>query len=412
MADEIVYRLLQGDGAELTEDSAAKTVTISVPGLTGKVNVGDIVQATELLAGIAMLASTAEVQAGANAQKIVTPAGLAAASQANASDASSGKILKMGAFGLGAGAIELSTPNLNSDRATGFYYAVTPVNGPPSTGSTNGFVLHLKYATGQFAAQIFFNPTLGGRTWIRYQAINFGAWNSWVEVFHTANFDPNSKANTSGTYSGLSVGNASQLNGQTDAMLTPPGLIGSFAVAAPPNGWLAANGAVVSRASFANLFAAVGTTYGAGNGTTTFNLPDCRGMFVRGWDAGRGIDAGRAIGTTQSSQNLSHSHGGQVASNGGHNHSGSADSFGDHVHQPIVLGGSSSDVGDAGPFVVTSSFQSNGQQTIASSQTGLGGAHAHNLSINAVADHSHLITADGFPESRPINIAFLTCIKF
>lgn len=76
---------------------------------------------------------------------------------------------------------------------------------------------------------------------------------------------------------------------------------------APP-GWLKANGAAVSRAAYAALFAVIGTTYGAGDGSTTFNLPDLRGEFLRGFDDGRGVDSGRAIGSAQASQNASHTH--------------------------------------------------------------------------------------------------------
>jgi microcystin-dependent protein len=51
-------------------------------------------------------------------------------------------------------------------------------------------------------------------------------------------------------------------------------------------GWLKCNGAAVSRSTYAVLFAAIGTLYGAGDGTTTFNLPDYRGEFLRGLDDG------------------------------------------------------------------------------------------------------------------------------
>lgn len=67
---------------------------------------------------------------------------------------------------------------------------------------------------------------------------------------------------------------------------------------APP-GWLKANGAAVSRTTYAALYAAIGTTYGVGNGSTTFNLPDLRGEFIRGWDDSRGVDSGRAFGSNQ-----------------------------------------------------------------------------------------------------------------
>ena len=83
------------------------------------------------------------------------------------------------------------------------------------------------------------------------------------------------------------------------AQAAPSGQIAFFAGSSAPAGWLKANGAAVSRTAYAALFAAIGTTYGAGDGSTTFNLPDLRGEFMRGWDDGRGIDSGRAFGSAQ-----------------------------------------------------------------------------------------------------------------
>lgn len=83
------------------------------------------------------------------------------------------------------------------------------------------------------------------------------------------------------------------------AVASPPGAVQAFARATPPLGWLRANGAAVSRTTYNALFAAIGTTFGAGDGSTTFTLPDLRGEFVRGLDDGRGVDAGRLIGTAQ-----------------------------------------------------------------------------------------------------------------
>lgn len=81
--------------------------------------------------------------------------------------------------------------------------------------------------------------------------------------------------------------------------LIPSGAVMYFARTTAPDGWLKANGAAVSRTAYAALFAAIGTTYGTGDGRTTFNLPDLRGEFIRGWDDGRGIDSGRALGSAQ-----------------------------------------------------------------------------------------------------------------
>lgn len=77
------------------------------------------------------------------------------------------------------------------------------------------------------------------------------------------------------------------------------GEVAFFARSTPPSGWLKANGAAVSRTTYAALFAAIGTTFGAGDGRSTFNLPDLRGEFIRGVDDGRNVDSGRGLGTAQ-----------------------------------------------------------------------------------------------------------------
>lgn len=80
---------------------------------------------------------------------------------------------------------------------------------------------------------------------------------------------------------------------------TPTGAIMTFAMSAAPAGWLYCNGQQVSRTTYAGLFSVIGTSYGIGNGTTTFNVPDLRGEFIRGWDDGRNIDKNRTFRSTQ-----------------------------------------------------------------------------------------------------------------
>lgn len=102
---------------------------------------------------------------------------------------------------------------------------------------------------------------------------------------------------------GAEPGNVAQLDasGRLPAPLgaVAPGTVLAFAGAGPPEGYLECDGASVSRAAYAALFAAIGTAFGAGDGSTTFALPDLRGEFVRGWDHGRGVDAGRSLGSAQ-----------------------------------------------------------------------------------------------------------------
>ena len=88
----------------------------------------------------------------------------------------------------------------------------------------------------------------------------------------------------------------------------PAGAVHFFAMSAAPTGYLKANGAAVSRTTYSTLFTAISTTFGSGDGSTTFNLPDLRGEFIRGWDDSRGVDTGRALGSTQADELKSHFH--------------------------------------------------------------------------------------------------------
>ncbi|SFF76619.1 tail fiber protein [Methylobacterium sp. yr596] len=93
-----------------------------------------------------------------------------------------------------------------------------------------------------------------------------------------------------------------------DAAPSPAGQMSAFAAPTCPAGWLFADGSIQSRSQYPRLFAAMGTVWGSGDGSTTFAMPDARGMFLRGWDGGRGFDPGRGFATNQSDALASHSH--------------------------------------------------------------------------------------------------------
>lgn len=87
------------------------------------------------------------------------------------------------------------------------------------------------------------------------------------------------------------------------------GIVLPYAGASAPPGYLLADGTAVSRATYATLFAAIGTTYGAGDGSTTFNLPDLRGRTVVGIGQGAGNGAsgtGKPAGTALTNRALSY----------------------------------------------------------------------------------------------------------
>ncbi|WP_409360714.1 phage tail protein [Bartonella heixiaziensis] len=90
----------------------------------------------------------------------------------------------------------------------------------------------------------------------------------------------------------------------------PSGFIGTFAMQALPSGWLLCDGSPYSRSLYSNLFSAIGTIWGSGDGFRTFNVPDLRGMFLRGFDGGRNVDTGRIFASVQHDLIQSHQHDG------------------------------------------------------------------------------------------------------
>lgn len=93
----------------------------------------------------------------------------------------------------------------------------------------------------------------------------------------------------------------------------PVGSIVAMATRVVPNGYLECNGNTVSRTVYSDLFSKIGTTFGNGDGSTTFNLPDLRGEFIRGFDSGRGIDPSRQFASSQSESFKAHNHKNGVA---------------------------------------------------------------------------------------------------
>jgi len=157
-----------------------------------------------------------------------------------------------------------------------------------------------------------------------------------------------------------------------------------FAQEAIPTGFLACEGAAVSRTTYVALFGAIDTNYGVGDGSTTFNLPDLRGEFIRGYDAASGVDpdassrtdrgdgtTGDNVGTKQAGQYGSHDHG----------------ASGTHTHQISMEAQLGSSTGTS--------------QMATGSHTGYG---------NTQGGGNHTHTANGGNETRARNIGLLPAI--
>ena len=173
--------------------------------------------------------------------------------------------------------------------------------------------------------------------------------------------------------------------GLTNASV-PAGQIGHFYRAAAPAGWLAANGAAVSRTTYATLWSAMGSP-NTGDGSTTFTLPDMRGEFVRGLDSSRGVDTGRTLGSAQAAAMLNHTHTATADTHPGHAHTvpSNLDNLG------VNTGSGTAGIGGA-------------DLRIADSVTSTAGAHSHGITVGNPS-------VGGGTETRPRNVALLACIK-
>lgn len=140
------------------------------------------------------------------------------------------------------------------------------------------------------------------------------------------------------------------------------GSLGLFATVSAPEQYLVADGSDVSRTTYANLFSVIGTRFGVGNGSTTFRLPDWRGEFFRAADLGRGVDAGREVGTYQHHQ------------------------FEDHKHK------------FEGPLRIQ--------------DTDRGGLPSYYSIDDVSVSYTHGATGNAGKETRPRNIALLACIRY
>ena len=169
----------------------------------------------------------------------------------------------------------------------------------------------------------------------------------------------------------------------------PTGSVHMMATTTVPSGYLKCNGQAVSRTTFAALFAVIGETWGEGDGTTTFNVPEMRGEFVRGLDDGRGVDSGRNIKNHQGDQNRQHSHSTSVTSTV--NDPG-------HIHQVQY---SNSDSGDG--VIEESGTGLSGQEPTLSATTG--------ITVNTTVTVQNDPSVQSQVEARPRNVAMLYVIK-
>lgn len=179
----------------------------------------------------------------------------------------------------------------------------------------------------------------------------------------------------------------------------PIGTIQAFAFNCIPKGWMICDGRSLDLETHRELYQAIGTTFG-GDGKITFEIPDLRGRFIRGWSAKFGlVDFGRPFGSEQNDALQRHKHNFDIDKL-------SVNAGGEHKHQ-VKARKISIDQGLMSSISVLKWLASSGDD---GGETTINGVHTHNLTLNA-NPLSYPIEAKSAEETRPVNIALLYCIK-
>ncbi|MCZ2158153.1 phage tail protein [Bartonella sp. 220] len=161
----------------------------------------------------------------------------------------------------------------------------------------------------------------------------------------------------------------------------PSGFIATFAMQEMPNGWLLCDGTAYKRKDYPQLFKAIGDQWGK-DSETTFKVPDFRGMFLRGFDNGRGLDEGRKFADEQQDSFQTHTHDCTIEEAGEHTHDFQYDG----------VGWSANDIGRRNPSY---------HYSVMAGTTKPAGVHTHKVTL----------TATGERETRPVNTTVVYAIK-
>lgn len=239
-------------------------------------------------------------------------------------------------------------PNLTSSTANITLGTIPTLTAGTTTGTagifTSGTVATLNSTTGTITN---LSTTLAGDFTISQGTGTLGTSGVTLGTYGSVTAIPFLTVDAKGRITSATTGTFSTL---------PTGAVMSFAMNSVPSGWLETNGAAVSRTTYANLFASTSTTFGTGDGSTTFNLPDLRGIFVRG-NGSQTIGTSTYSGTFAEKQN---------------------DEFKAHTH-PVTVPSGSGLVGGGGSAGLATSGNT---------------------------------SSAGGTETRPANIALFYCIKF
>jgi microcystin-dependent protein len=175
----------------------------------------------------------------------------------------------------------------------------------------------------------------------------------------------------SGVVGGPGVGGTGSTGG------VPTGTISAFGGASPPLGWISCNGAAVSRTVYADLFTAIGTTWGIGDGVTTFNVPDLRGRAVLGSGTGSGLTA-RTLGASLGAETVTLT--GAESGVASHNHTATAGTTGTSGELTVYRSGDGE-----GLWLALARGIRTEDPPVEIGPTSIAAAHTHTITVNAAS---------------------------
>ena len=233
------------------------------------------------------------------------------------------------------------------------------------------------------------NPTTGdthiisGKTW-KYDGTN------WAKLFvGNGAGEFSDLTSTPTTLAGYGITDGATSSSVSSGSV-PAGMIMPNTSATEPAGWLECDGAAVSRSTYSALFAVISDDYGAGDGSTTFNLPDLRGQFVRGFANGSSMDADRGSRTNRG-DGTTGDFVGTIQNDAIVNIVGTQTRFYGLHTTGLSLSGAYYNTGGTGDYHMG----------------GFAGAFGHNLGFDA----SRVSGVDVGSDVRPNNVQLMYCIK-
>lgn len=193
------------------------------------------------------------------------------------------------------------------------------------------------------------------------------------------------------------------LAGTVATSAVPPGTVVAYGGENVPAGWLLCDGAAIDRTTYAALFGAIGVAHGGGNGTTTFNLPDYRGRFLRGVSAGTSNDPDTASrGAPQA---------GSPTVTGGYGNTGNSVGSVQQWATGLPAGLTMDTQGAHAHTIAGGAYGAAGAQ---SPGTGFAGGTSYRFNaivVDTAGAHAHTISG-GDSETRPANVYVNYLIKY